>query len=156
MKYRNFLKKSFRLKKDLVLGFTIPLLPDSVYVLYNNRYIVVLRVIGGLSALCCLFGLNLDIIFFNYLIKVMFILQVWQLFIISVFKVIYTLLEINKKQITYYYNKQLIFLIIVIRIIFIIFGEIIGLTGVVFFEIFMQLDDMIKSLRYGIKKKIKQ
>ena len=85
------------IKKGILKGFSIPLLPDSINKVYNLPLIRVLRVIGGFSAILVItksYTYLPD--FLHWIVLILGIIQLIQIVIISTIKVIFGIRKIIK------------------------------------------------------------
>lgn len=87
------------LKKGVIKGYSIPLLPDNINKFYNLPLIRILRVIGGFCAVLILTKSYLhfpEII--RWIVLIFGIIQLLQIVIISIIKVIYGIKKLKNNS----------------------------------------------------------
>ena len=154
MIYSTIIKNISNIKNDILLGTSIQLLPKRLNTFYNKKSIKLLRFIGGVCVLYCLLDNYFlwevsDFFFFNVLIRLISIIQIWQVIIISIINIIYTAIYMYNMKIIYNYSKIIVYLTISIRVIFIVIGELIGLTENIFIQVITDLKEISKTLIRG-------
>ena len=90
------------IKKGVLKGFSIPLLPPYIDKVYNYPLVRILRVIGGVSAILVLTKNYTSLPdFLGWIVLVLGIIQLIQIVIISIIKVIYGIRKILLNKIKY-------------------------------------------------------
>lgn len=83
----------------VVKGYNVKMLPTKMYVIYNNMYIRILRVIGGFFLLLVITKLYLMLPVYSHVIVIVLgILQSIQIIIIFIIKVIYGIYVLKYKK----------------------------------------------------------
>jgi len=97
--------KNFKIFKDTWLGlkkgWSIEILPPKIKILLSNPFVRILRFLGGLSVLIVWLQQHTNFIFpINYLIIILCILQIIQVFTINIIKIYYGIKKLiyNKKE----------------------------------------------------------
>jgi hypothetical protein len=85
------------LKLGIIKAYHIPMLPENVLIFYNNPFIRMLRVIGGLCVLLVLTKKYVLLPFpLNYFSLVFAVIQLFQIIIISIIKIVYSIKKLRK------------------------------------------------------------
>lgn len=100
MKYQSFFKKlvNFQsIKKGLIKAYSIPLLPAKLTQIYIHPLTKIIRVIGGFSALLVISENHTMFPYpLNFLLIGIALLQLFQIVLISIIKVIYGIRKLIK------------------------------------------------------------
>jgi hypothetical protein len=133
---------------SLYIGYKIPLLPYSINILYNNKVIRILRCLGGVCFIMYVTGyyllLSESII---DLVLCMVIVHTMNVILILICKVVYTCNLKVFKSISddNTVNRYVICLIVLLRIVFLLVLECIGILGFetsLYFDIYNHIHDI--------------
>jgi len=140
---------------SLYIGYKIPLLPYSIYRFYNNKVIRIIRVLGGVSFILYVTGgyLLLSDIIIDFVLC-MVVVHTMNVIILLICKVVYTWnLKVFKSiRGVKTFNKYVICLIVLLRIVILLVLECIGILGVET-SLYFDICNYIHDIRDCSKKK---
>jgi hypothetical protein len=146
---------SVSMLNSLYIGYKIPLLPHSIYKLYTNTVIRIIRFLGGVCFIMYVTGgyllLSESII---DLVLCMVVVHTMNVIILLICKVVYTWnLKVFKSiRGVKTFNRYVIYLIVLLRIVFLLVLECIGILGVET-SLYFDICNYIHDIRDCSKKK---